>query len=123
VIRGAVLALLVAAGIGSGATFAGSAKGPRAMDAGAATRGLVVYQRYCANCHGVDADGNGRTAKLYETKPANLRKSRVNDEYKDLIIRRGGAKVGRSPYMPPWEEELTIVQRHDVIAYLRSIAR
>lgn len=84
-------------------------------------RGSIVFGNYCVLCHGVKADGNGRAAKIYNPKPANLVMSDKNDQYKELIIRRGGAAVARSQYMPPWGEELTDEQVSDVIAYLRSI--
>jgi mono/diheme cytochrome c family protein len=87
----------------------------------ATRRGSIVYQRYCANCHGVNADGQGRAAKLYDPKPANLQASRVNDAYKELIVRRGGAHVGRSEFMPPWDQELTDAETRDVIDYLGTI--
>ena len=84
-------------------------------------RGSIVFQHYCAFCHGAKGDGSGRTAKLYNPRPANLIMSERNDAYKELIIRRGGAAIARSPFMPPWGNELTDEQISDVIAYLRSI--
>jgi mono/diheme cytochrome c family protein len=84
-------------------------------------RGSIVFSHYCALCHGVTADGNGRTAKLHNPRPANLIASDKNDAYKEMIIRRGGAAIGRSPYMPPWGNELTDEQISDVVAFLGSI--
>jgi mono/diheme cytochrome c family protein len=84
-------------------------------------RGSIVFQYYCALCHGSKGDGDGRAAKLYTPKPANLVMSERNDDYKELIIRRGGGPIGRSSFMPPWGNELTDEQISDVIAYLRSI--
>lgn len=84
-------------------------------------RGDIVFKNYCILCHGVKADGAGRAAKLYSPKPANLVLSDKNDEYKELIIRRGGAALGRSEFMPPWNNELTHEQITDVVAYLHSI--
>jgi mono/diheme cytochrome c family protein len=84
-------------------------------------RGSVVFHNYCVTCHGVNADGEGRAAKLHSPKPANLRISPYNDVYKELIIRGGGKRVGRSEFMPPWGEELTDEQITDAVAYLRSI--
>jgi mono/diheme cytochrome c family protein len=85
-------------------------------------RGDIVFQAYCALCHGVHADGRGRAARIYDPRPANLRESAKPDAYKDLIIRKGGKAVGRSQYMPPWGDELTDEQIGDVVRYLRSIA-
>lgn len=85
-------------------------------------RGTIAFMNYCVNCHGVNADGQGRAARLYNPKPANLRTSMMNDSYKEMIIRRGGKAIGRSEYMPPWGEELTEEQLSDVVHYLRMIA-
>jgi mono/diheme cytochrome c family protein len=84
-------------------------------------RGGLVYGNYCVTCHGFNADGNGRAARLYKPKPANLRMSDKNDAYFALIVRMGGEAVGRSPFMPPWGAELTDEQTMDLVAYLRSI--
>ena len=84
-------------------------------------RGGLVFANYCVTCHGINADGNGRAARLYNPRPANLRMSDKNDAYFGLIIRKGGAMLGRSEFMPSWEAELTNEQIGDLVAYLRSI--
>lgn len=84
-------------------------------------RGGVVFSNYCVTCHGANADGNGRAARLYNPRPANLRLSDKNDQYMLLIIRNGGGALARSTFMPPWGAELTDEQMRDVVAYLRSI--
>ncbi|RYF18783.1 MAG: cytochrome c [Comamonadaceae bacterium] len=84
-------------------------------------RGSLVFFNYCVTCHGPGADGNGRAARLYDPRPANLRASDKNAAYMQLIIRRGGKAMGRSEFMPPWGEELTEEQIADVTAYLQSI--
>lgn len=84
-------------------------------------RGQIVFNHYCVLCHGPAADGKGRAAKIYDPKPANLLTSDKNDAYKELIVRSGGAALGRSEFMPAWKEELTDEQIADVVAFLRSI--
>ena len=84
-------------------------------------RGGLVFANYCVTCHGINADGNGRAARLYNPKPANLRMSDKNDTYLGLIVRTGGAALARSEFMPSWEAELTNEQISDLVAYLRSI--
>lgn len=125
---GAALALatLVAAPVARAAEKATpqSAAGallPRDSMEAAAFRGGLVYANYCVTCHGMNADGNGRAARLYTPRPANLRGSDKNDQYVSLIIRKGGAALGRSEFMPTWEAELTEEQVRDLVAYLRSI--
>ena len=84
-------------------------------------RGSLVFFNYCVTCHGPNADGNGRAARLYDPRPANLRASNKNAEYMRLIVRRGGKAMARSEFMPPWGEELTDEQIGDVVSYLESI--
>lgn len=85
-------------------------------------RGSVAFQHYCSLCHGVTAEGNGRAAKLYTPRPTNLRKTDKNATYIDLIIRRGGAAIGRATFMPPWNDELTDEQIRDLVSYIGSIS-
>lgn len=94
---------------------------PRDSTDAAVFRGGLVYANYCVTCHGINADGNGRAARLYTPRPANLRMSEKNDAYYGLIIRKGGTPLGRSEFMPSWEAELTDEQVRDLVSYLRSI--
>jgi mono/diheme cytochrome c family protein len=121
---GLVLGLGLALGPVAGAAPAAPAAGallPRDSPEAGIFRGGVVYGNYCVTCHGMNADGNGRAARLYTPRPANLRLSDKNDAYFSLIIRKGGEPTGRSPFMPPWEAELTDEQVRDLVVYLRSI--
>jgi cytochrome c oxidase cbb3-type subunit 3 len=89
----------------------------------AVKRGEVVYKTNCILCHGVNADGKGRAAKLYDPPPANLTRSDKNDDYKTFIIRLGGKAMGRSEVMPAWGGQLSEQEIADVVRYLRSILR
>lgn len=84
-------------------------------------RGSIVYKTYCILCHGIKADGAGRAANNYNPRPANLTISVATDAYKEAIIRKGGAAMGRSEFMPPWGLELTDEQIKDVVFYLGVI--
>ena len=94
---------------------------PRNSKEAAVFRGGLVFANYCVTCHGMNADGNGRAAKLYNPRPANLRMTDKNDDYIMLIVRKGGEAIGRSPKMPPWGEELTDEQIRDITSYVRSL--
>jgi len=106
---------------GEAATQANGALLPRDSLDAAIFRGGLVYANYCVTCHGINADGNGRAARLHNPRPANLRASDKNNAYIALIVRRGGEALGRSPSMPPWGEELTDEQVSDVVAFVRSV--
>jgi mono/diheme cytochrome c family protein len=116
----AMLALSPAWAEGAAKVPQGSLLPKDSVDA-AVFRGGLVFANYCVTCHGINADGNGRAARLYNPKPANLRTSDKNDAYVGLIVRKGGAALGRSEFMPTWEAELTNEQIGDLVAYLRSI--
>ena len=87
----------------------------------AVVRGSIAFRTYCVLCHGVNGEGDGRAAAQYVPRPANLTLSALSDKQKELIIRGGGASVGRSSFMPPWGQELTDEQIGDLLAFLRAI--
>ena len=120
--RGAAGALLLALALGAGAAAA-AAYPNKDTPAAARCRGSIVFQHYCVLCHGINADGQGRAARLYTPPPANLVLSDKNSQYKEQIVRRGGAALARSRSMPPWNEELTEEQISDVLVYLGSIGQ
>ena len=84
-------------------------------------RGAAVFNTYCVLCHGVRADGTGRAARMYTPPPANLVASDKNRAYKELIVRSGGEALGRSKFMPPWNDELSAEQILDLMNYLEAI--
>ncbi|MEK8033671.1 cytochrome c [Ideonella sp. DXS29W] len=122
--RAALLACLAALALGQAVAAEVRSDGallPRDSNDAAVFRGGLVYSNYCVTCHGINADGNGRAARLHNPRPANLRMSDKNDAYIRLIVTRGGEALGRSPGMPPWGEELTDEQITDVTAFVRSV--
>lgn len=136
--RGLLAAVALAAGTGAIAAPAAAAKGStpacaakngtsggallaRDSREAAEFRGSLVFSNYCVTCHGALGDGNGRAARLYDIKPANLRTTDKNDAYLKLMVVKGGAALGRSQYMPAWGEELTEEQISDVVSFVRSI--
>ena len=96
---------------------------PRDTADAAVIRGSIAFRTYCVLCHGTEGKGDGRASKMYTPRPANLTISPFNDTYKEMIIRGGGASVGRSAYMPPWGDELTDEQIRDVVAFLRELRK
>jgi mono/diheme cytochrome c family protein len=114
-------ALLCVGLVLSGACLAAEEFQPKDSPEASVYRGNIVFMHYCQLCHGPQADGSGRAAKIYSPKPANLVMSDKNDAYWGMIIRRGGEALARSKFMPPWGEELTDEQIRDVVAYLHSI--
>lgn len=93
----------------------------RGKDGASLIRGGIVFRTYCVLCHGETGKGNGRLAIGKMPPPADLTKSMLSDSQKEAIIRGGGESVGRSPFMPPWGQELSDEQIKDLITFLRAI--
>lgn len=88
---------------------------------GAQQRGKVLYDAYCAFCHGLDGRADTPVARLLEPRPRNfsdpVEMARVND---DRIYR--ALKMGRpGTAMAPWGQVLSEPQMGDVIDYVRSL--
>ncbi|KAF0191980.1 MAG: hypothetical protein FD165_1314 [Gammaproteobacteria bacterium] len=82
-------------------------------------RGAIVFKNYCVLCHGERGDGLARSAKLYGV--VNLAIRKLDEEYLQKIVRKGGAGVGRSAFMPMWKAELSEEQINDVVSYLELV--
>jgi mono/diheme cytochrome c family protein len=124
VIRRAALLLAVTMGFAGAAQPAEDTEAlPRDSADASAVRGSIVFRTYCVLCHGSDGRGDGRAAKLYTPRPANLTVSPFGDAYKEMIIRGGGASVGRSSFMPPWGGELSEEQIRDLVTFLRELRK
>jgi mono/diheme cytochrome c family protein len=76
-----------------------------------AAKGRITYRRYCASCHGADADGKGNVAQFLTVAPPDLRTflKRYDGEFPQELIYESidGRKVVRthgSRDMPIWGE-------------------
>lgn len=118
-IKSKVLIVLAASLVLTNQGFANSRRAIAAELNRPVIRGGIVFKNYCGVCHGHTGDGASRAAKLYGKKALKL--SRLSNGKLEKIIRLGGKAVGKSPYMPPWQEELSDEQIHDVVAYLSVI--
>lgn len=83
----------------------------RVPDQGAAAKGKVIYQRYCASCHGAEARGNGVIAGELRLPPADLTRLAKRNGGRfpfDRVARAidGRQKTGAhgAPDMPLWGE-------------------
>ena len=83
-------------------------------------RGGIVFKAYCVICHGEVGDGIARATKLYG--PEKLIIGKMTTEEYEEIVRKGGVGVGRSEYMPPWQDEISEEQIGDVVAYLSLVS-
>lgn len=82
-------------------------------------RGSLVYRAYCLGCHGETGDGTARATKLYGVARLKIGPMSRAD-YQEIVL-VGGEALGKSPYMPPWRDELSKEQIEDVVTYLSVI--
>lgn len=72
--RGVVIATLAAlVSVVPAHAQTGVAKAPAASGHGQVSQGELEFRLYCAQCHGVEATGNGPVARALTKRPANLR--------------------------------------------------
>ena len=100
-----------------------------AAAAGDAAAGAKIFAARCARCHGPGGKGDGPDlAKLRPTSsPVNwtravVMKKWADDEIVDIIT-KGGKAVGSSPVMPSFQGKLTDAQIHDLLAFIRTLAK
>jgi len=98
-----------------------------ALAAGDAAKGKTLFEQNCASCHGAGGKGDGAAAAALTPKPRNLTDkaymSALSDQHIFDTIKKGGAAVGKSPLMPSMGAALNDGQIHDVVAFVRSLAK
>ncbi len=89
--------------------------------------GQVLYEYYCALCHGQTGEADGFNSFSLNTRPARHTDATVMATFSDtqiqLIIRDGGPALERSPEMPPWGGVLTNQEISDLTDYIRTLAK
>lgn len=85
--------------------------------------GKVIYDRMCAGCHGYRGDGGeghrGGFSPHVPTLADKAYMASVPDDYLLLIIKKGGAYMGKMATMPAWEKRLSDEEIHDIVAHIR----
>ena len=93
---------------------------PVPKNASGATR---TYLTYCAGCHGANGHGSWR-AWLFLLWPPDLASPRVmsglSDDYLFLVIKNGGATLGK-PGMPAFGYHLSDEEIRELVRYLRTL--
>lgn len=90
-------------------------------------KGRLLYDKYCAVCHGFEGKGDGFNAYNLEPKPKDFSDAEylesVTDAWLVEVISQGGRGVKRSVLMPGYEKTLTREATEDVVKYLRFLAK
>jgi cytochrome c oxidase cbb3-type subunit 3 len=84
-----------------------------------------LYQRYCAQCHGIKGKGDGINALYLVVPPRDHTKSDYLETRTDQqlfnAIKLGGLAVGRAPCMPAWEHTFEDKIIYTLVNYIREL--
>lgn len=93
-------------------------------------RGRTIYGDKCVVCHGPEGRGDGPAAAGLPLKPASFRDApmmaEMSGRYLFWRVSEGGqVEPFRSAgsVMPPWKDDLSVADRHAVIAYVHTLAQ
>ena len=95
------------------------------VSVGSVTETRQLYQRYCAQCHGVKGHGDGINAPYLVVPPRDHTTSDYLETRSDQqlfdAIKLGGLAVGRAPCMPAWAHTLEDKVIHSLVNYIREL--
>lgn len=104
---------------GVGALLVGTATEPTAY----AQVGREAYARYCANCHGVEARGDGVDAGRFARPPRNLREGFLRAYEAEELVERlySGQRLSLAPDPAKWAD--LQAKTGEILEHLRRLAR
>lgn len=100
-------------------TRASKKKNPIALDDASRAKGMAVYVKECASCHGNKGKGDGPAVKDLEKRPEDLTLSKTLNQTDGALFWK--LTEGRKP-MASYEKTLSEDDRWHVINYLRTLA-
>ena len=84
-------------------------------------QGQEIYQVHCLECHGVHGYGDGPRAATLEHPPGTLVSSAMDNKTDDELLVILAAGVPQTT-MRGWSDQLSLDDRRNVLAYVRSLA-
>lgn len=83
-----------------------------------------TFNQMCAGCHGTRGDGQDGTKSGFVPRVGTLANkdymASVPDDYLNLIIKKGGAYMGKIAAMPAWEKKLSDDEIRDIVTHIRT---
>ena len=89
--------------------------------------GKEIFEQMCAGCHGTYGNGQEGTKAGFVPRIGTLANTKymdsVPDDYLKMIIKKGGAYMGKIAAMPAWEHKFNDEQVADLVAHIRTFTR
>jgi mono/diheme cytochrome c family protein len=90
-------------------------------------RGKEIYDQMCAGCHGFRGDGGEGHRGGFSPHVGTLAHKEymdgVPDDYLIMIIKKGGAYMGKIATMPAWEKRLSDDEIRSIVAHIRTFVQ
>ena len=90
-------------------------------------KGKEIYDQMCAGCHGFRGDGGEGHRGGFSPHVGTLAHKEymdgLPDAYLVMIIKKGGAYMGKIATMPAWEKRLSDDQIKSIVAYIRTFVQ
>lgn len=95
-------------------------KNPEPKNSTTIKNGMVLYQSYCAPCHGKNGKGDGPAAASLNPKPADHTSPEVQTESDGtLFYKISEGRAGTA--MPPFKAVLHPDQRWAIVNYIKTL--
>ena len=95
-----------------------------AMAQTAPETGKEIFEQMCAGCHGTYGNGQEGTKSGFVPRIGTLANKEymesVPDDYLKMIIKKGGAYMGKISAMPAWEHKFNDEQVDSLVAHIRT---
>ena len=101
---------------------AAAQKNPVASTPGSINNGKVLYQSYCAPCHGKNGRGDGPASSSLNPKPADHTSSTVQAQSDGTLFYKMSEGL-KGTAMPPFKAMLHDDQRWAIVNYIRTLSR
>jgi mono/diheme cytochrome c family protein len=87
-------------------------------------KGKVIYDRMCAGCHGFKGDGGEGHRGGFSPHIGTLANKEymggLPDDFLFMVIKKGGAYMGKMATMPAWEKRLNDQEIWNIVAHIRK---
>lgn len=92
--------------------------------------GVVTYDRWCSECHGIDGGGDGSAAGYMLPRPRdftlalyNIRTTASGDLPTDQDLMRAINMGAPGTAMPAWDDVLTEAEKEALVQYIKTFSR